>query len=74
MLDASDLAISKAGKQPHPSTKNETTEKYVTDEEVSKNLLGQVNKEEISNLPEKEFREIKVKMIQNLRNRMKSMG
>jgi len=34
VLDASDLAISKAGKQPHPSTKNETTEKYVTDEEV----------------------------------------
>ena len=34
VLDTSDLAISKTGKQPHPSAKNETTEKYVTDEEV----------------------------------------
>lgn len=34
VLDASDLAISKTGKQPHPLPKYETTEKYVTDEEV----------------------------------------
>ena len=40
--------------------------------EQGKNLQDQINEEEIGNLPEKEFREIVVKMIQNLRNRMEA--
>ena len=35
-----------------------------------KNLKDQINEEEIGNLPEKEFKVMIVKMIQNLRNRM----
>ena len=38
--------------------------------EQGKNLQDQINEEEIGNLPEKEFRVMIVKMIQNLRNRM----
>ena len=38
--------------------------------EQGKNLQDQINEEEIDNLPEKEFRVMIVKMIQNLRNRM----
>ena len=38
--------------------------------EKGKNLQDQINEEEIGNLPEKEFRVMIVKMIQNLRNRM----
>ena len=34
-----------------------------------KNLQGQINEDEIGNLPDKEFREMIVKIIQNLRNR-----
>ena len=41
-------------------------------EEQSKNLQNQVNEEEIGNLPEKEFRVMIVKMIQNPRNRMEA--
>ena len=37
-----------------------------------KNLQDQINEEEIGNLPEKEFRAIIVKMIQNLGNRMEA--
>ena len=37
-----------------------------------KNLQDQINEEETGNLPEKEFRVIIVKMIQNLRNRMEA--
>ena len=40
--------------------------------EQGKNLQDQVNEEEISNLFEKEFRIIIVKMIQNLGNRMEA--
>ena len=40
--------------------------------EQGKNLQDQINEEEIGNLPEKEFRELIVKMIQNLRNRMEA--
>ena len=40
--------------------------------EQGKNLKDQVNKEEIGNLPEKEFRVIIVNMIQNLGNRMEA--
>ena len=38
--------------------------------EQGKNSLDQTNKEEIDSLPEKEFRVMIVKMIQNLGNRM----
>ena len=37
--------------------------------EQGKNLQDQINEEEIGNLPEKEFRVIIVKMMQNLGNR-----
>ena len=37
-----------------------------------KNLQDQINEEEIDNLPEKEFRVMIVKMIQNLRNRVEA--
>ena len=40
--------------------------------EQGKNLQDQINKEEIGSLPEKEFRVMIVKMIQNLRNRMEA--
>ena len=40
--------------------------------EQGKNLQDQINEEGISNLPEKEFRVMIVKMIQNLRNRMQA--
>ena len=36
------------------------------------NLQNQINEEEIGNLPEKEFRVMIVKMIQNLGNRMEA--
>ena len=39
-------------------------------EEQDKSLQDQINEEETGNLPEKEFRVMIVKMIQNLRNRM----
>ena len=38
-----------------------------------KNPLDQTNEEEIGSLPEKEFRVMIVKMIQNLRNRMEKI-
>ena len=40
--------------------------------EQDKNLQDQINEEEIGNLPEKEFRVMIVKMIQNLGNRMEA--
>ena len=40
--------------------------------EQGKNLQDQINEEEIGSLSEKEFREMIVKMIQNLRNRMEA--
>ena len=40
--------------------------------EQGKNLQGQINEEEIGNLPEQEFRVKIVKMIQNLGNRMEA--
>ena len=40
--------------------------------EHGKNLEDKINEEEIGNLPEKEFRVMIVKMIQNLRNRMQA--
>ena len=40
--------------------------------EQGKNLQDQINEDEIGNLPEKEFRVMIVKMIQNLGNRMEA--
>ena len=40
--------------------------------EQGKNIQDQINEEEIGNLPEKEFRVMTVKMIQNLGNRMEA--
>ena len=40
--------------------------------EQGKNLQDQIHEEEIGNLPEKEFRVMIVKMIQNLGNRMEA--
>ena len=40
--------------------------------ELGKNLEDQINEEETGNLPEKEFRVMIVKMIQNLGNRMEA--
>ena len=40
--------------------------------EQGKNLQDQINEEEIGNLPEKEFRVMIVKMIQNFGNRMEA--
>ena len=40
--------------------------------EQGKNVQDQINEEEIGNLPEKEFRVMIVKMIQNLGNRMEA--
>ena len=40
--------------------------------EQGKNLRDQINEEEIGNLPEKEFRVMIVKMIQNLGKRMEA--
>ena len=41
--------------------------------EQSQNTSDQTNKEEIGSLPEKEFRVMIVKMIQNLGNRMEKI-
>ena len=41
--------------------------------EQGKNPSDQTNEEEIGSLPDKEFRVMRVKMIQNLGNRMKKI-
>ena len=41
--------------------------------EQGKNLQDQINEDKIGNLPEKEFRVMIVKMIQNLGNRMEKI-
>ena len=41
--------------------------------EQGRNSQDQINKEEISNLPEREFRIMIVKMLQRLENRMEKM-
>ena len=41
--------------------------------EQGKNPPDQINKEEIGSLPEKEFRVMRVKMMQNLENRMEKI-
>ena len=42
--------------------------------EKGKNLQDQINEKEISNLPEKEFRVMIIKMIQNLGNGMEEQN
>ena len=41
--------------------------------EQGKNLQDQINEEELDNSPEKEFRLMVVKVIQNLENRMEKI-
>ena len=41
--------------------------------EQTRNTEVKINKEEISKLPEKEFRKMIVKMIKNLENKMEKM-
>ena len=41
--------------------------------EQGKNLQDQINEDKIGNIPEKEFRVMRVKVIQNLRNRMEKI-
>ena len=60
-------------RQKQQVKQNEKTEKYAADEEQGENQPDQTQEEEIGSLPEKEFRVIIVKMIQNLRNRMKKI-
>ena len=42
---------------------NEKTEKYNTNEEHGRNSKDQINKEELSNLPKREFRIMIVKIL-----------
>ena len=51
---------------------NEKAEKYHTKEQT-RNKEVQINEEEIGKLPEKEFRIMIVKMIENLENKMEKM-
>ena len=55
---------------PKYQKKNELKKNMLQMKEQGKNLQDEMNEEEIHNLPEKEFRVIIVKMIQNLKNRM----
>ena len=41
--------------------------------EQGRNSQDQINEEEIGKLPEKEFRIMRVKMIKNLKNKMKKI-
>ena len=52
---------------------NEKTEKYTADEGEGKNPPDETNEEEISSLPEKEFRVMIVKIIQNFGSRMEKI-
>jgi len=51
---------------------DEEAESYVPDEEAIKTLEKPLNELEIGSLPEKEFRIMIVKMIQDLRKRMEA--
>ena len=71
MLEASGQTTSKTGTQSHSLKKQKKKQQKNMSQmkEQGKNLQNQINVEEIGNLPEKEFRAMIVKMIQNLRNR-----
>ena len=77
MLDISGQTTSKTGIQHHPSKKEkkekERQKNMLQMKEQGKNLQEQINEDEIGNLPEKEFRAMIVKMIQNLGNRMEKI-
>ena len=64
-----------AKRRPHTQyvEQDEKTEKHIADEGARKNPRGQINEEEIGSLPEKEFRVMIVKMIQNLGNRVEKI-
>ena len=64
----------KTGTQSHSfKKKKERLQKNMPQmREQGKNLQDQINEEDIGNLPEKEFRVMIVKMIQNLGNRMEA--
>ena len=49
------------------------TKKMLHTKEQGENLQDQINEDKIGNLPEKEFRVMIVKMIQNLGNRMEKI-
>ena len=71
VLNTSGQTTSKTGIQPHPSKKKkkEKTKTMLQTKEQGKNLQDQINEDKLGNLPEKEFRVMIVKMIQNLGNR-----
>ena len=56
--------------QIQQSKQNEKAEQYSAGKEPDKCPLNQTKEEEIGSLPEKEFRIMIVKMIQNLENKM----
>ena len=74
VLEASGQTTSKTGTQSPPSKKKKKRRQKNMSQmkEQGKNLQDQINEEEIGSLPEKEFRVVIVKMIQNLRNRMEA--
>ena len=49
------------------------TKNMLQTKEKGKNLQNQINEDKIGNLPEKEFRVMRVKIIQNLGNRMEKI-
>ena len=69
-LKVSGQTTSKRGIQHHPLGKKKI---LLQVKEQGKNLKDQINEDEIGNQPEKEFRVMIVKMIQNLINRMKKI-
>ena len=68
VLDVTGQTMSKTGIQHHPSKKKKKKNKKICYRPRSKvkNLQDQINEDEIGKLPEKEFRVMIVKMIQNL--------
>ena len=74
VLDIPGQTTSKTGIQNQPSKKRKKQQKNVLHtKEQGKNLQDQITEDEIGNLPEKEFRVMIVKMIQNLGNRMEKI-
>ena len=72
VLHASGQTTSNIGTQPHTSTKIRRQGNMLQTKEQGEHLQNKINEEEIGNLPEKEFRVMIVRMIQNLRNRMEA--
>ena len=74
VLEAPGQTTSKTGAQSSSlKKKKKRWQKYISQmKEQGKNLQDQINEEGIGNLPEKEFRVMIVKMIQNVGNRMEA--